>query len=150
METKILQDVVHTNIIRLHTSFSTWIPFISRVGHLFVEKVDFSVLEAYSQGIFNQATFNIIDISHQLLDVVNYLHLRSKPIYHCNLSIETVFLKLDSITQKWIVKIGNFNQVQVISSDSSTDETELLESTCTEEMQTDLSAIAKVIHFILT
>ena len=149
-EDKILRDISHTNVIRLHNSFSTWIPFVSRVGHLFVEKVDISVLDAHSRGVFDQATFNIIDISHQILSVINYLHSRSKPIYHCNLSIETVFLKLDSIAQKWIVKIGNFNQAQIVSSDSVTEETGLLQATGTEVRQRDLSATAKMIHFLFT
>ena len=63
---KVLREISHVNVIRLHASFITWIPFVKRVGHFFVEKIDVSVSDAWSQGIVRDPLFNITDICQHL------------------------------------------------------------------------------------
>ena len=144
-ERSLLKQIAHVNIRQIHASLTTWVPSIKRVGHLYLEPVDFSILDTRSSGFPTDPPLQLVDVTHQLINAVHFLHSRDRPIHHGNLTISNVFLKLDNTDRKWIVKIGNFSQALVIVPSESTDEEGLLiPSTETHDLQN----IAKIVLFL--
>ena len=116
----------HINLRHLHTTITTWVPMVKRVGHFFLEPIDHSLLQTRSVNDPHNLTLNISDLSQQLISVVNFLHTpndkRQQVIYHCKLDIENIHLKLDNAQQRWIVKLGDFSQAKIITPQELADE----------------------------
>ena len=55
----------------------------------------------------------IISSIKHILQGIHYLHSQSRSITHGHLSVETVFVKREPLTQSWILKIGDFSQAKV-------------------------------------
>ena len=152
-EQKILNEVSHQNIRRLHKSIIRRIPFVERKGHFYLENVQFSLLESKSATFPHQVPLNPLQISQQIIETLDYLHTRAQPITHGNLNAESIFIVLDPIEKQWLIKIGDFSHAEIHYPPNSTNDIIPLHNLNGSDLsifQKDLQAVASVIFFILT
>ena len=151
-ERTILQENLHVNIRHLHKTLTSWVPLVRRHGHFYLEPVNCSISEHRQHDSPDWPSLHAGDTSQQFLSAIAFLHSRDPPIYHCKLSIDNVFLKLDVVQQRWIVKLGDFSQAQVMTATISDDNetTPLIRASKTEACQRDLQAAAQIIFYLLS
>ena len=142
-ETKILREISHQNIRRLHRSLTRWIP--TKVGHFYYERIQLSLLDTQAETFLGNPPLNALDISHQLIIGMDFLHTRDSPISHGGLDVKNVFLNMEAIEQKWIVKIGNFSQAKIVKPGRDTPEDDLTMSL----LKDDMHSVARIVFFLL-